>query len=189
MKNKKLKKCVFLDRDGTIIFDYGYISVPTNIKVIPEAFSALKKLKKAGFLLVIISNQSGVGRGYFQTEDVDKVNNKILEMAKMENLDFDGVYYCPHHPDDNCSCRKPAPGMLLKAAKEFGINIHESVMIGDKESDILTGINAGCKINILIAGNNRHANLPQHCFSAKNLAEAVKIVLTEKVHKFKLIFF
>lgn len=177
MNSSNPKKCVFLDRDGTIIFDKNYISKPDDAKAIPGAFEALKILRKAGFMLVLVSNQSGVGRGYFTSESVDRVNEKVLELAMSENLRFDGVYYCPHHPNDNCDCRKPAPGLLLKASKDLCINLQKSAMVGDKQSDIEAGVNAGCPLNIIIDRNLNRGKLSDNCYAVKNLAEAVDIIL------------
>jgi len=136
-------KAIFLDRDGTLILDKEYIKDVSQIEFIKGIPETLKKLKERGYLLIIVSNQSGVARGYYSEDDVDKINNEINHMLS-EGFGFllDGFYYCPHHPDygnelyrKKCDCRKPAPGMVLRAAEEHGIDISQSFMIGDKPSD------------------------------------------------------
>lgn len=139
MKNK----AIFLDRDGTIIKDKGYLADTSQIEFIDGIPRTLKALKEKGYLLIVISNQSGVARGYFSEDLVKEINSGINEMLKRDYGFFiDAFYYCPHHPDygnhlnkKDCDCRKPAPGLVIKAAGDFGIDIRRSVMIGDKPSD------------------------------------------------------
>ncbi|QHI72087.1 D-glycero-alpha-D-manno-heptose-1,7-bisphosphate 7-phosphatase [Aminipila terrae] len=133
-------KAFFLDRDGTIIMDKGYLDNPDDIEFIEGIPDLLKKIKEKGYLIVIVSNQSGVARGYFDENTVRTVNWALAEKLKAEfDIAIDGIYYCPHHPEygeqKQCNCRKPKPGMVLKAADELKIDISRSVMVGDKESD------------------------------------------------------
>lgn len=177
-----MKKAVFLDRDGTIIFDRGYTSAPAKVALMLGVANSLQKLANAGFVLVIVTNQSGIGRGYFTEKDMHRVNNRMLELLKKENLFIDAIYFCPHKPDDLCECRKPRPGLLFKAARELNIDIAASAMIGDKISDLEAGINAGCKCNILISSEKK---LPSTIESNKSvrivnsLSEAVDILLSK----------
>lgn len=133
-------KAFFLDRDGTIIIDKGYLNNPGDIEFIEGIPALLKKIKEKGYLIVIVSNQSGVARGYFDENTVKLVNMMLAEKLKTEyDIEIDGIYYCPHHPEygnqKQCNCRKPKPGMILKAAEELKIDTTRSVMVGDKESD------------------------------------------------------
>ena len=142
-----LKKAVFLDRDGVIIVDANLITRIGQIKVIEGVPEAMTRLKLAGFLLIIISNQPVVARGLISEEEVKALNNEIENIIlKFGGPQFDGFYFCPHHPNANlenyrilCDCRKPAPGMLLKAASEKGIDVKRSFMVGDRITDIIAG--------------------------------------------------
>ncbi len=142
MKNK----AVFLDRDGTLIVDKDYLADVSQIEFIKGVPETLKKLKEKGYLLIIISNQSGVARGYYKEDVVGEIHRGINDrLREAYGFTLDAFYYCPHHPDfgdevyrKKCDCRKPAPGMILKAAEEYDINISQSFMIGDKPSDRIT---------------------------------------------------
>ncbi|WP_456395523.1 D-glycero-alpha-D-manno-heptose-1,7-bisphosphate 7-phosphatase [Desulfurobacterium sp.] len=144
-----MQKAVFLDRDNTLIEDSGYIHEPNKVKLLPGVGEGLKLLKEAGFLLIVISNQSGIGRGYFKEEDFHAVNKKLNQLLERYNVQIDDFLFCPHKPDERCSCRKPEIGLLLKAAEKWNINLKESFMIGDKISDIEAGNRAGCKGSFL----------------------------------------
>jgi len=143
MKNK----AIFLDRDGTLIKDVGYLSKIEQIILIPEMIKALKLLQPK-YDLFVITNQSGVARGYFDESFVQKTHLILQNLLRREGINIKAFYYCPHHPEYgsiDCNCRKPNPGMILKAADDFNIDLASSVIIGDKDIDVLTGINAGCK--------------------------------------------
>ncbi|MBN1255838.1 MAG: HAD-IIIA family hydrolase [Deltaproteobacteria bacterium] len=133
-----LRGGVFLDRDGTIILEKGYLSDPQAIELIPGAARAIRLINRLGLPVVVVSNQSGVARGYFPVSSVEEINRQLSFMLKQERASLDGVYYCPHHPDDGCTCRKPEPGMLQVAAGELGIDLSRSYMAGDMASDIET---------------------------------------------------
>ena len=140
-----MNQAIFLDRDNTIIIDKGYLKNPEEIEFIPGVLSALRSFQDAGFILVMVSNQSGIGRGYFTESEYEAVHARFVELLEANGIAFAGYYYCPHSPDDNCECRKPKPLMALKAANELNIDLSESYMIGDKDSDIEFGINSGAK--------------------------------------------
>jgi histidinol-phosphate phosphatase family protein len=137
------RKAVFLDRDGTLIVDHGYIYDPEQIELLPDIIPALKTIQSAGYLLIIISNQSGVGRGYCTLEDVEIVNHRLEELLKQNGIKIKGVFYCPHTPEDKCNCRKPKPGMVLHAIKEYKIEPSLSYLVGDKWTDVEAALGAG----------------------------------------------
>jgi D-glycero-D-manno-heptose 1,7-bisphosphate phosphatase len=137
------RRALFLDRDGTLIVDVGYPSDPAQVELLPGVVDALRELQQE-WMLVVISNQSGIGRGLFTAEDAAAVHRRFLELFEQAGVTFAGSYYCPHTPDAACRCRKPEPGMLLDAARELGLEISASVMIGDKPSDLDAGRAAGC---------------------------------------------
>jgi D-glycero-D-manno-heptose 1,7-bisphosphate phosphatase len=151
-------KAVFLDRDGVIIEDAGYIGEIGRVKFLPGVGPAIRRLNGAGFKVIIVTNQAGVARGYFDEAAVREVNAYVRQKLASEEAMIDGIYYCPHHAEGTvaayrraCECRKPNPGMLLAAAGDFGIALGESFLIGDKESDIEAGRRAGCRTILLAA--------------------------------------
>ena len=145
-----MKKAVFLDRDGVIIEQVAYLSKPEQVALVPGAVEALRLIHRRGDLAVVISNQSGVGRGYFTAADVDAVHDRIQELLAQSGEKVDEFRYCPHAPDEACSCRKPSPEMILKAAERFGIDVRASLMLGDRMSDLECGVNAGCAKSVLV---------------------------------------
>ena len=145
-----MKKAVFLDRDGVLIEQVAYLSSPDQAVLIPGAAEALKIVHAHGDCAVVISNQSGVGRGYFTAADVDAVHDKIQQLLAEQGEHVDAYYYCPHAPSEACSCRKPSPEMILRAAERFGVDVGSSLMLGDKFSDLKCGVNAGCAASVLV---------------------------------------
>ena len=152
LDEKTLKKAAFFDRDGTLIEDVGYLSRIDQVKIIPGVVDLCKKLQASGFLLLVVTNQSGVARGYIDEEFVEKANLFIKELFFAKDVFFEKFYCCPHYPEaklekynQNCFCRKPAPGMLKIAATEFDLDLSQSLMFGDKRSDLEAGAAAGCK--------------------------------------------
>jgi D-glycero-D-manno-heptose 1,7-bisphosphate phosphatase len=131
-----LKGGVFLDRDGTVIHEKGYLSDPEVVVLIPGAARGIRLLNYLGLRTVVVSNQSGVARGYFPVSVVEEINTRVQSLLGEAGASLDGMYYCPHHPDDGCTCRKPEPGMLQLAAEELGIDLPTSYMVGDKADDI-----------------------------------------------------
>lgn len=159
MTISKLHPAIFLDRDGTLIEEVGYIDTPGKIKMIPDADAAIRLLKEIGYQTIIVSNQSGVARGYFDESTVQSINRRVLDLFAAEEARIDAVYYCPHHPkaDDqnygrDCECRKPKPGMFLKAAEEHNIDLSKSIMIGDKHTDVQAGKNLRMFSILLLTG-------------------------------------
>ena len=153
---------VFLDRDGTLVEERGHISSIKQVKFIRGAFAALRKLRKLGFKLVIVSNQSGVARGILTEAQVRKVNQYILSELEKRGLRMDGLYYCPHHPKRGngsftrkCSCRKPSDGMIQKARKRLNVDTHKSYVMGDKLTDIEMGRKVKSKTILVLTGFGR----------------------------------
>jgi D-glycero-D-manno-heptose 1,7-bisphosphate phosphatase len=142
---------VFLDRDGTIIHDRHYLSDPAGVELLPGAAEGLRRLRELGALLVVVSNQSGVSRGYFSGEDLDRVNARMGALLTEAGADVEAIYVCPHGPDDECDCRKPLPGLLVRAARDLSIDLSRSFMIGDRPRDAAAGIAAGV-VAIVIGG-------------------------------------
>jgi D-glycero-D-manno-heptose 1,7-bisphosphate phosphatase len=172
-----LKKAVFLDRDGTIMFDPGYISDPGKVEIFGEAAEALKALKKAGYLLVIITNQSGIGRGYFSTDDFEKVNMRMSALFEEMGVRFDAIYACPHVDENKCTCRKPQPGLIFRAAREHDIDISVSYMIGNSRSDVMAGVAAGCRLNFLL-GSEKGSLAKNGILSVGSMDDAAEIILS-----------
>jgi D-glycero-D-manno-heptose 1,7-bisphosphate phosphatase len=168
---------VFLDRDGVIILEKNFQCDPQTIEFIPGSIDALVKLD--GFLLVVVSNQSGIARGYFAQDDVIKFHQALDSKLKHDGVSISAWYFCPHGPDDGCSCRKPRPGMILRAAQELPIDLDQSWIIGDKSSDIATGNAAGLKtirVRTGYAGKEPGAKKVRPDYTADNLLAAVKII-------------
>jgi len=150
---KKLNRAIFLDRDGVINLDRpDYVKSVSELKIIDGVFDAIKKLNDANFMVIIISNQSAINRGKTTRKNVEEINELILRKCKENSCKIDAIYFCPHRPDENCDCRKPKPGLILKAISEHKIDLNSSWLIGDKETDILAGRATGCK-TIRIATN------------------------------------
>jgi len=139
------KRALFLDRDGTLILDVGYPRDPAQVEPIPGAAEALRYLQDS-FSLVVISNQSGIGRGMISEREAAAVHARFVERFADHGVHFSGCYYCPHVPGDGCTCRKPAPGLLRDAAQELVLDLPGSIMIGDKASDVEAGRAAGCRV-------------------------------------------
>jgi D-glycero-D-manno-heptose 1,7-bisphosphate phosphatase len=138
------RRAVFLDRDGTIIHDRAYPRDPSQVELLPGAANGLKLLRELGLPLIVVSNQSGLARGLVTPAEAEAVHRRFLECLAAREITLEGVYYCPHGPDDGCACRKPAPGLLVRATVELNIDLGRSFMIGDKSSDVEAGIRAGC---------------------------------------------
>lgn len=154
-----LKKAIFLDRDGTINVEKDYLVRPEEFEFIPGAPAAISRLKRAGFLVIVVTNQSGVARGYFDIDAVHRLHEHLQQQLSAVGTGIDGFYLCPHHPEHGvgefkieCDCRKGNPGMLLRAAMDYGIDLAHSYMIGDKLADVEAGIRAGCQPILVLTG-------------------------------------
>ena len=164
MRNKQ--KAVFLDRDGTINKYVGFLKNINEFELIDGVATAIHKINESGYLAIVVTNQPVIARGEVSFEGLEEIHNKMETLLGREGAYLDAIYYCPHHPHKgyegerselkmNCDCRKPKPGMLLKAAKDFNIDLSQSWMIGDSENDIKAGANAGCK-TVLFSNKNRN---------------------------------
>jgi len=165
MNPAMLRPAIFLDRDGTLIHDTGYIRDWRQVEIITGVGEALRKVQDF-YPLIFISNQSGIGRGIITDEEARQVHERTVELLADWQIRLDGVYYCPHVPDDHCVCRKPAPGLLLQAALDMQIDLARSIMIGDKPSDIQAGKAAGCRTVFFLSNDSsvgcREADLIAH---------------------------
>lgn len=169
-------KAVFLDRDGTInINKPEYIHKIKDFKFAPKAIPALQNLSKTDYKIIILTNQSGIGRGYFKEKDLEKLHQWMLKELKKREVRIDKIYYCPHHPKDDCACRKPKIGMLQQAVKDFGISLAKSWVIGDDERDIIMARNANVKAIKIGKKMPKELKL-QPNFYVKNLSEAIRII-------------
>lgn len=158
------RAALFLDRDGVINIDHAYVYRPEEFEFIDGIFELCRAAQAMGYLLIVITNQAGIGRGYYTENDFHRLTEWMCGQFKHENITIDGVYFCPYHPEHGVGefkidspLRKPAPGMLLQAAREHDIDFEKSVLIGDKESDIQAGEAAGVRLNILYR-NSCHEN-------------------------------
>lgn len=143
-------KAVFLDRDGTLIVDRNYLSDPAQVEMLPGVPQALKRLQDAGFLLIIVTNQSGIGRGYYSEADMHRVNARLVAALEGDGVRFTKVYFSPEAPEAPSRGRKPSPAFLHDARDEFGVDLARSYMVGDKPIDVQCGWNAGVRRSVLV---------------------------------------
>jgi len=178
MVDRTKLKAIFLDRDGTLMHDVGYCADPAQVQLLEGVTELLPKLKEAGFILVIITNQSGIGRGYFRESDFRDVQEELGRKIGADVID--ATYFCPDPPDTASGRRKPQPGMLLEAANDLGIDLKQSYMVGDKISDVEAGIHAGVKAAILLEPAPL-SGMPFLGASliAKNFREVVEFILSK----------
>jgi len=173
MRGQNKKKAVFLDRDGIINKEKNFITSWKEFEFVTGIFDNIKKLKKAGFLVIIVTNQSGVKRGLFTEETLKQIHVNMEKILKENEAKIDDIFYCPHYEDDNCKCRKPKPGMILEAAKKHNIDLKQSWVIGDTRRDIEAGERVGCN-TILVKKNT---NIKQHIEKIINIGFNKKNIL------------
>jgi D-glycero-D-manno-heptose 1,7-bisphosphate phosphatase len=178
-----VKRALFLDRDGTLNVEVNYLRRPEDLVLIEGVAEALAEARQRGWATVVITNQAGVGRGYFTAETLTRIHARLIEELARRAVALDGIYACLHHPDEGCDCRKPAPGMILAAAAELKIDPARSWMIGDRASDLEAGRRAGCRTALVLTGYGQttaaegcHADLV-----APDLAAAVRCILRAEV--------
>ncbi|MDR0361782.1 MAG: HAD family hydrolase [Planctomycetota bacterium] len=151
----KRKRYVLLDRDGTIMVDKAYQSDPALTELLPGALAGLRTLSDAGYRLVVITNQSGINRGLIKPRELEAVNQSLVDLLAKEGIAVERVYYCPHTPEDGCNCRKPRPGMALRAAEELGFDTRDAYVIGDREADMRLGKAVGATSVLVRTGGGR----------------------------------
>ncbi len=180
------RRAVFLDRDGTIAEEVGYANHISRFVVYPFAPAAIRRLNEADLPVIVVTNQSGVARGFFPESLIGQMHDKMVEELAAGGAHVDGMYYCPHIRDDQCSCRKPLPGMLELAAREHNLEISGSVLVSDRYNDIQMGHDNGCRTILVLTGYGRgdyewnRAKWPrQPDHVVENLADAVEIILKE----------
>jgi D-glycero-D-manno-heptose 1,7-bisphosphate phosphatase len=168
---------VFLDRDGTVIVDPPdeRVDREDKIELFPDTLAAMDYLAEHNFAVIFITNQAGIAEGRINNRDFERIHNKVLEMLAPTGIKTLKTYMCPHGPDDGCSCRKPKPTLILQAAKEFDIDLPNTFMMGDRQSDIMAGVAAGTK-TILVKTANVPVTSVQANFTATTLLDAVKYV-------------
>lgn len=167
---------VFLDRDGTLNKDTGYIKSPDELTLFPGVGAALARLKKAGARLVVVTNQSGLGRGYFAPKDLEAIHAKLRVLLAEDQVTLDGLYFCPHHPDDRCICRKPAPGMIDRAVAELRVDLDRAYIIGDSARDIELAKQVGMQSLLVLSGSSGTetlADLTRRGLSPDHVADAL----------------
>ncbi len=186
----ELKPAIFFDRDGVLNEDRGYVGKWEDFVFAKDILKALQKLQSLNYKFIIVTNQSGIARGYYTEEDYQKLTIKYTSYLKQNGIYFDGIYHCPHHPifNLNCDCRKPKPGMIKRAARELKIDLSKSIMIGDNVSDMISGLNAGIN-NLFLINNSNEINL-NHASKkinySKNLLDcADKIISMSEIRSHK----
>jgi D,D-heptose 1,7-bisphosphate phosphatase len=188
IRRGELRPAVFLDRDGTLIEHVSYLSDPALVRLLPGAAEALKQLCRAGFALILVTNQSAIGRGMLTEDRLDQIHTELNRQLAASGVAIDGIYYCPAAPsgDDRTAVenpdRKPGPGMLLRAAADLKLDLSASWMVGDLISDVLAGLNAGCRSILVESGQTSPEEadtLVGHCLVASDLASAANLILTD----------
>ncbi len=186
-----MRRAVFLDRDGTINEERQYLCRVEDFHFIGGAVEAIRLLRGKGFLVVVVTNQSGIGRGYYAEDDLHALHRHMHAELERQGTGVDACYFCPHHPTHgqgsyavDCACRKPLPGMLLQAASELGIDLASSWMIGDKSADVEAGLAAGCRAMLVKTGYGagEAGYLPPGIRVVDDLLAAARAIIEENQH-------
>ena len=175
------KPLLLLDRDGTLITEQDYLKDPRKVRFLAGSLDGLKQLARAGFQMVVISNQSGIGRGLMTRRDVERVNQRFLKLLKTHGIRLEGIYYCPHPPGVRCACRKPKLGLVKRAAKDLKRSWRQSISVGDKKSDVALGQRTGGRGALVLTGIGRQERQRERWirpdFVAKNFKAAARWIL------------
>jgi D-glycero-D-manno-heptose 1,7-bisphosphate phosphatase len=171
----ELRPAVFLDRDGTLMRDVDYCGDPNEVVIFKDASDALQKLKKCGYKLFVITNQSGIGRDYFSEAQYRNVEAEVSR--RLGDGLIDATYFCPHLPDTGCECRKPSPAMILKATRDHHLDLAGSFFVGDKTSDLECGRKAGVTTVLVATGYGKEADATLADYIASDLTEAAEIIV------------
>jgi len=173
-------KAVFLDRDGTIAKDVHYCRRVEDFEILPTVPEAIKLLNENGFKVIVVTNQSGIARGYFTEETLSKIHQKMINELSKHGAHIDAIYYCPHHPDDGCDCRKPKTALFHKAAKEHNIDFSASYVVGDRQMDIDAGRALGCRTILVNTGpEDKGEIIDPPDYTADNLLQAAKWIIED----------
>jgi D-glycero-D-manno-heptose 1,7-bisphosphate phosphatase len=189
-----VRPAVFADRDGTLTEEVGYVNHPGRLRLLPRSAEAIRRLNRAGVAAVVVTNQAGIARGYFSEEVLDAVNRTLVSRLREAGAELDGLYVCPHHPTEgappwraDCDCRKPKPGLLLRAAAELGLDLRASTFVSDKASDLAVAPAVGARAVLVLTGyglgeweyrRETFPVKPDHV--AGDLLDAVEWVLSER---------
>ena len=182
------RRAVFLDRDGTINVDHGYVFRPGEFDLIPGAPEAIRSLREAGYLVIVVTNQAGIARGLYGEQDLQLLHRHLDRELERYGTAIDAYYYCPHHPEKGvepyrreCSCRKPLPGMIHQAASDLSLDLERSFLVGDKRSDIEAGLAAGCMPILVETGYGAGVeDLPAGVPRVADLTAAAALVLKQR---------
>ncbi len=173
------RRFVALDRDGTVIAERHYLSDPEQVELLEGAADGLRRLRALGLGLVLVTNQSAVGRGYFDLARLEEIHRRLRELLAAEGVTLDGIYYCPHTPDDGCACRKPRPEMLRAAARELGFDPGRAFVVGDKECDVELGRGVGATTLLVRTGYGARLDAEGKAgadYVVDDLTEAARVV-------------
>ena len=180
------RPAVFMDRDGCLIEEMGYLNHPSRVRILPRTATAVARLNAAGIPALMATNQAGIARGYFSAETLAEINAEVVRQLESEGARLDGLYVCTHHPTAGrppyrqlCECRKPKPGLLLNAARELGIDLARSWMVGDRWRDVDCGYATGCK-TIFVDRGYKESLKQQPDFTVSSFAEAARIILAQR---------
>jgi D-glycero-D-manno-heptose 1,7-bisphosphate phosphatase len=187
------RSAVFIDRDGTLTEEVGYVNHPERLRLLPRSAAAVRRLNEAGLAAVVVTNQAGIARGYFSDEVMTAVNQKLADELKRAGAHLDGLYVCPHHPTEGppplrgeCECRKPKPGLLLRAAADLDLDLATSTVVGDKPSDLAAARPVGASAVLVLTGYGlgeweyRRAHFPAPDHVAPDLLDAVEWVIARR---------
>ncbi len=177
--SKASKRFVALDRDGTIIVEREYLADPKGVELLPGSLAGLKKMRQLGLGLIVVSNQSGIGRGYFDLNALEAVNAEMKRQLSAGGVKLDGIYFCPHLPEDDCICRKPRPGLLARAAHELGFDIAQMFVVGDKACDVDLGRGVGATSLLVRTGYGAGLSQEEAAradYIVNNLEEAADVI-------------
>lgn len=187
--SERARPCVFIDRDGTLNVEKNYLHRYEDWEWIPGSVEMLGQLRAAGFLTIVVTNQAGVARGYYDEAAIARLHACVDEELRAAGSGIDAYYHCPHHPEHgtvrDCDCRKPAPGMLLDAQRQWNVELRDSWMVGDKLSDIEAGLAAGVRCVLVRTGygQTEQDRCPPGVFVAADFAEAGGLILRETAHR------
>jgi len=187
-EDRRRPSAIFMDRDGTVSEEVGYMYHAGLFRPFPWTADAIRKINDSGMKAILTTNQSGIARGYFKEEVVHQVHQILHTELQRREARLDAIYYCPHAPDENCECRKPKPGMLLRAAREMDLDLSRSFMVGDRYLDVQAANSAGVRSVLVCSGDGKGEvakysglEVPQPNFVADNLLHAVEAILSGQV--------